>query len=102
MATQVASPQQRHVAEQLDAERDLRASVTRLESRVRALEGQGVRVDRRSAEPAGLAQALTVEQRALLIRLDRPEEHVRGSRQREREPQAPAEECLLRLHRLEL
>ncbi|CAJ1361414.1 unnamed protein product, partial [Effrenium voratum] len=46
----------------------------RLEARVRSLEGQGVRSDRRAAELAGLAQALTDEQRALLIRLDRVED----------------------------
>ncbi|CAJ1450615.1 unnamed protein product, partial [Effrenium voratum] len=53
---------------------DTRCALSRLEARVRSLEGQGVRSDRRAAELAGLAQALTDEQRALLIRLDRVED----------------------------
>jgi len=57
----------------------LRASVGRLDSKVRGLESQGVRSDRRAAELAGLAQALTEEQRALLIRLDRLEEQFRAA-----------------------
>jgi len=51
----------------------LRASVGPLESRIRSLEGQGLRADRRAAQLASLAQALTEEQRALLVRLDRIE-----------------------------
>ncbi|CAL1152946.1 unnamed protein product [Cladocopium goreaui] len=53
---------------------DLRSAVTRLEARMHALEGQNLRSDRRAAELAGLTQALTEEQRALLIRLDRLED----------------------------
>ncbi|CAJ1361415.1 unnamed protein product, partial [Effrenium voratum] len=56
----------------------------RLEARVRSLEGQGVRSDRRAAELAGLAQALTDEQRALLIRLDRVEDLKRRDCQEQR------------------
>lgn len=52
--------------------------MSRLDARVRSLEGQGVRTDRCAAELGGLAQALTEEQRALLIRLDRLEEQVRA------------------------
>ncbi|CAE8650629.1 unnamed protein product, partial [Polarella glacialis] len=70
-----SSSAMRNQAEQMDVV--LRASISRLESRVRVLEGQGVRADRRAAELAGLAQALTEEQRALLIRLDRLEEQLR-------------------------
>lgn len=71
VATRVASLYQQHGAEQLEATRVLRASVTRIESRVRAAEAQGVRCDRRDAELQGIVQALAEEQRALLIRLDR-------------------------------
>ena len=53
---------------------DLRSAVTRLEARMHALEGQNMRSDRRAAELAGLTQALTEEQRVLLIRLDRLED----------------------------
>lgn len=53
---------------------DLRSAVGRLEARVHGLEGQSLRSERRGSELAGLAQALTEEQRALLIRLDRLEE----------------------------
>ncbi|CAE6912363.1 unnamed protein product [Symbiodinium sp. CCMP2592] len=74
----------------------LRSSLARLEARVRALEGQGVRSDRRAAELAGLAQALTEEQRTLLIRLDRLEEQMKPWQQKE--AQAP-EERLSRLER---
>ncbi|CAE7490377.1 unnamed protein product, partial [Symbiodinium pilosum] len=74
----------------------LRSSLARLEARVRALEGQGVRSDRRAAELAGLAQALTEEQRTVLIRLDRLEEQMKPWQQKE--AQAP-EERLSRLER---
>ncbi|CAK9002336.1 unnamed protein product [Durusdinium trenchii] len=53
---------------------DVRSAVARLEARMHALEGQSLRSDRRASELAGLAQALTEEQRALLIRLDRLED----------------------------
>ncbi|OLP98869.1 hypothetical protein AK812_SmicGene18637 [Symbiodinium microadriaticum] len=66
----------------------LRSSLARLEARVRALEGQGVRSDRRAAELAGLAQALTEEQRTLLIRLDRLEEQMKPWQQKEAQVQA--------------
>jgi len=98
---------QGHEPEQFDVDRAHRATVGRLESRVRTLEGQGVRADRRAAEFGGLAQALTEEQRALLIRLDRLEDELRGScRQQHRESPAVAggktgEEWLRRLSRLE-
>ena len=74
----------------------LRSSLARLEARVRALESQGVRSDRRAAELAGLAQALTEEQRTLLIRLDRLEEQMKPWLQKD--AQAP-EERLARLER---
>jgi len=77
VAAQVASLQQKHDAEILESERTLRAAVSRIEPRVRSLEGQGMRTDRRAAELAGLAQALTEEQRSLLLRLDRLEEQCR-------------------------
>eukprot|EP00931_Biecheleriopsis_adriatica_P053911 TRINITY_DN31671_c0_g1_i1.p1 TRINITY_DN31671_c0_g1~~TRINITY_DN31671_c0_g1_i1.p1 ORF type:complete len:694 (-),score=165.57 TRINITY_DN31671_c0_g1_i1:28-2109(-) len=83
--------------EQFDAV--LKASVSRLETRVKALEGQGVRSDRRSAELAGLAQALTEEQRALLTRLDRIEEYVRVGQHRE--SPVSVEDLARRLGRIE-
>lgn len=74
-----------------EAEGLMRASLGRLDARVRGLESQGVRVDRRAAEFAGLAQALTEEQRALLIRLDRLEEQLRaGGLCRARDPRSEA------------
>ncbi|CAE8613338.1 unnamed protein product, partial [Polarella glacialis] len=91
-----SSSAMRNQAEQMDVV--LRASISRLESRVRVLEGQGVRADRRAAELAGLAQALTEEQRALLIRLDRLEEQLRT---RNELAEAPTEEWLRRVGRLE-
>mmetsp|Transcript_25952 Transcript_25952/g.59993 ORF Transcript_25952/g.59993 Transcript_25952/m.59993 type:complete len:689 (+) Transcript_25952:51-2117(+) len=50
------------------------SSVSCLESRVKVLESQGGRCDRRVAELAGLAQALSEEQRVLLVRVDKLEE----------------------------
>jgi hypothetical protein len=89
----------------------LKASVSRLDGRIRSLESQGVRADRRAAELAGLAQALTEEQRALLIRLDRLEEQMRSgvTRVTSRELQAQplesrtlhSDDVLQRLERLE-
>lgn len=78
MAMQVMDLQHRHDAEQADADRLLRANMNRLDSRVHSLETQGVRADRRSAELASLTQALTEEQRTLLIRLDRLEEQSKS------------------------
>jgi len=99
VAAQVSGLQQKQSSDQYDADRVLRASVTRLESRVRTLEGHSVKYNRQAAELAGLAQALTEEQRALLIRLDRFEEHFRCTRQNE--PHISSEEWLRRLGRVE-
>lgn len=97
----VAKLQWRQDADRSDTERVFHASLTRLETRVRGLENQGVRSDRRAAELAGLAQALTEEQRALLVRLDRLEERVKGS-SRQREASHPmGEECIRWLGRLQ-
>lgn len=101
VASQVAGLQQKQQAEQLDVDRVLRSSISRLEARLRSLEGQGVRADRRAAELAGLAQALTEEQRALLLRLDRVEEQLRVSRQRDSPPAVAGEEWLRRITRIE-
>jgi len=82
-----------------DGERVIWGSVRRLEARLHSLEGQGVRTERRAAELAGLAQALTEEQRALLLRLDRFEEQLRAGGP----PARPAEDpdVLRRVARLE-
>lgn len=102
MAVQVAGLQQRYGAEHLaDMERVWQAAVKRLEARVQAIEVQGVRSDRRAAELAGLAQALTEEQRALLIRLDRLEEQLRAGCRDQQLPSLGSEDCFRRVHRLE-
>lgn len=110
ITSHVSSLQQKQAEEQQDSERVLRASVTRLDSRLRALESQSVRADRRAAELAGLAQALTEEQRELLGRLDHLEEQFRGggpgrssgaARRGEIAAGAGSEEWLRRLGRLE-
>mmetsp|Transcript_13536 Transcript_13536/g.29723 ORF Transcript_13536/g.29723 Transcript_13536/m.29723 type:complete len:734 (-) Transcript_13536:65-2266(-) len=95
VSSQVAALLQRHGDEQVNSDRLVRATTTRLESRVRVLEGQGVRADRRAAELSGLAQALTEQQQALLVRLDRLEEQLRGCRR------PLGEDCLRHMSRLE-
>lgn len=72
--------QQRKSGEQHDTHRIIMASMSQLDMRVHSLESQGSRTDRRVAELASLSQALTEEQRATILRLDRLEDHARSSR----------------------
>jgi len=76
---QVAIKEQRKDADQQDAHRIIMGSMSQLDMRLHSLESQGARSDRRVAELASLAQALTEEQRANILRLDRLEEYARCS-----------------------
>eukprot|EP00929_Paragymnodinium_shiwhaense_P083572 TRINITY_DN44594_c0_g2_i1.p1 TRINITY_DN44594_c0_g2~~TRINITY_DN44594_c0_g2_i1.p1 ORF type:complete len:990 (-),score=328.81 TRINITY_DN44594_c0_g2_i1:135-3104(-) len=102
VTAQVHGLHQKHCADLIDGDRVLRASLTRIEARVRSLEGQAVRSDRRVAETQGLVQALTEEQRMLLMRTDRVEEHLRSGAVESRDGNSAApEELHRRLSRLE-
>mmetsp|Transcript_9519 Transcript_9519/g.21252 ORF Transcript_9519/g.21252 Transcript_9519/m.21252 type:complete len:756 (-) Transcript_9519:75-2342(-) len=78
------------------------ATSSALESRMKLLEAQGARSDRRVAELAGLAQALSEEQRVLLIRVDKLEENRGGLAQQQGEQLTEtSEDHARRLARLE-
>jgi len=76
-STEARLSQSRWLAESLQERAPsaaLASPVSRLESRVKIVESQGAKCDRRVAELAGLAQALSEEQRVLLVRVDKLEE----------------------------
>lgn len=108
LATQVRRDAEQLDAERLEADRVLRASLTRLDSRVHCLETQGVRAERRAAELANLTQAVQEEQRTLTLRFERLEEQVRRelvrdgrAHQREQLTPGSAEDIQSRLYHLE-
>eukprot|EP00746_Dinoflagellata_sp_MGD_P001787 gnl/MRDRNA2_/MRDRNA2_103396_c0_seq1.p1 gnl/MRDRNA2_/MRDRNA2_103396_c0~~gnl/MRDRNA2_/MRDRNA2_103396_c0_seq1.p1 ORF type:complete len:617 (+),score=168.72 gnl/MRDRNA2_/MRDRNA2_103396_c0_seq1:76-1926(+) len=67
-------------AYRVETERLGKAAISRLEAKVRSVEAQQLRADRRLAELSGLVQGLSEEQRSQLHRLDRVEEKQRGEK----------------------
>merc|ERR1719235_2841198 len=77
-AMQTSSPAERLESERLESGRLGKGITQRLEAKLRAMEAQQLRADRRVAELSGLVQGLSEEQRAQLHRLDRVDERLRG------------------------
>lgn len=85
--------------ERLDSDRVMLASMSRLDLRVRDLEKRGARSEQRVSDLSKCAQALTDEQRNMLLKLDALEAQTKVSFKKH-EP-AATDECLRRLSFLE-